>query len=426
MDDVDYYPTSTSIGLHTKGSTDCGSRSFQDLCKTSVAPEYGEHAERRLAKLRKTVEQCRRYGIAFTFSIEPKAWEADSPIVKRHPELGRDRIGNTAFCPWSDISERYLYESTHFIFSQVPNERTINISHGERRTNCQSVILPTSDRRSSLSGLFNEGAVGEHLRDSDAHGQRHARCNPDAHFIAWFYMPQDDPPADWVYELPKHCPEHITVQFNFESGVTKDVFGRGRRGADYWISTPGPSRRYERLASFAKEAGTPMSAKIQTGCSHEVATIPFVPVPGMLYRKFSAMHELDVSNVMLCWYFGNYPGIMNRAAGELSFEPFPETEAAFMSRLVGPEWGRHAETVARAMTLFTEGYGHYPLVTEFQYWGPMHDGVVWPLLLRPAMCRSRRHGRSLAHGPAYRNAVRAERRPDRRGARPGLYLVGGD
>ncbi len=387
MDDVDYYPDQYLNRLAHEGINGLWlTITFQDLCKTSVAPEYGEHAERRLAKLRKTVEQCRRYGIRiYIFSIEPKAWEADSPIVKRHPELGRDRIGNTRpFCPWSDVSERYLYESTHFIFSQVPHlGGLINISHGERRTNCQSVILPTSDRRSSCPVCSTKEPWENIYATLTPMAKGMHDANPDAHFIAWFYMPQDDPPADWVYELPKHCPEHITVQFNFESGVTKDVFGRGRRGADYWISTPGPSRRYERLASFAKEAGTPMSAKIQTGCSHEVATIPFVPVPGMLYRKFSAMHELDVSNVMLCWYFGNYPGIMNRAAGELSFEPFPETEAAFMSRLVGPEWGRHAETVARAMTLFTEGYGHYPLVTEFQYWGPMHDGVVWPLLLRP-------------------------------------------
>ena len=387
MDDVDYYPDQYLNRLAHEGINGLWlTITFKDLCKTGVAPEYGENVERRLAKLRKTVEQCRRYGVGiYIFSIEPTAWEIDSPVLKRHPELGGDLIGNTRpFCPWSEVSQRYLYESTRFIFSQVPHlGGMINISHGERRTTCQSVVAATSNRRSScpVCSKKEPWEIIHRTLEPMAKGMHDA--NPDTKFIAWFYMPQDEDLGDWVYELPKHCPEHVTMQFNFESGVTRDVFGRGRRGADYWISTPGPSQRYERLASFAKKAGTPMSAKIQTGCSHEVATIPFVPVPGMLYRKFSAMRELDVSNVMLCWYFGNYPGIMNRAAGELSFEPFPATEEAFMRRLVGPEWGRHAETVARAMSLFTEGYGHYPLVTEFQYWGPMHDGVVWPLLLRP-------------------------------------------
>jgi len=387
MDDVDYYPDQYLNRLAHEGINGLWlTIAFKDICTTNVVPEFGDHVERRLAKLRRTVEQCRRYGISiYVFSIEPTAWEADSPILKRVPEMGGPRSGDrNAFCPSSEVSQRYLYASTHFIFSQVPHlGGMINISHGERLTTCQSLVAATSNQRSSCP-ICSKKEPWEIIHSTlkpMAAGMHDA--NPDATFIAWFYMPQDAPLGDWVYELPKHCPEHVTMQFNFESGVTKDDFGRGRRGADYWISTPGPSRRYERLASFAKSAGTPMSAKIQTGCSHEVATIPFVPAPGMIYRKFSAMRELGVSQVMLCWYFGNYPGIMNRAAGELSFEPFPATEEAFLNRLVRPEWGRHAGTVAHALGLFAEGYGHYPLVTEFQYWGPMHDGVVWPLLLRP-------------------------------------------
>jgi hypothetical protein len=387
MDEVDYYPDQYLNRLAHEGVNGLWlTIMFKDLCKTRVAPEYGETSERRLAKLRQTVEQCRRYGIRiYLFSIEPTAWDVQSPILKRHPELGGKRIGKTCtFCPWSEVSQRYLYESTHFIFSQVPHlGGMINISHGERRTNCQSIVPSTSNERSSCPVCAKKEPWENIYKTLEPMAKGMHDANPDTTFIAWFYMPQDNPLGDWVYELPKHCPKHVTMQFNFESGVTKDVFGRGRRGADYWISTPGPSRRFEQLASFGKNAGTPMSAKIQTGCSHEVATIPFVPAPGMLYRKFSAMRELGISNVMLCWYFGNYPGIMNKAAGELSFEPFPATEEEFLSRLVQPEWGAHSEAVVHALSLFTEGYGHYPLVTEFQYWGPMADGVVWPLLLRP-------------------------------------------
>jgi len=61
-----------------------------------------------------------------------------------------------------------------------------------------------------------------------------------------------------------------------------------------------------------------MSAKLQVGCSHESATIPFMPVPSILYRKYKEMPALNITSVMQCWYFGNYPGVMNRAAGRLA------------------------------------------------------------------------------------------------------------
>ena len=84
----------------------------------------------------------------------------------------------------------------------------------------------------------------------------------------------------------------MILQFNFESGVSRTEFGKLLVGGDYWISNPGPSDRFERIANVARENGTKVSAKIQTGNSHEVASVPFVPVPSLLYRKFSAMRSL--------------------------------------------------------------------------------------------------------------------------------------
>ena len=386
MDDVDYYPDQYLNRLAHEGVNGLWlTITFKDLCRTRVIPEDGDAIERRLVKLRKTVEQCRRYGIRiYLFAIEPVAWDADAEVLKRHPEMAGSQGNKRMFCPWAEASQRYLYEATHFIFTQVPHlGGLINISHGERPTTCQSAIRATSNQRSSCPVCSKKEPWEIIYATLMPMAKGICDANPDAELIAWFYMPQNEELGDWVYDIPKHLPENVTFQFNFESGVEKEVLGRVRKGADYWISAPGPSRRFERMALHARQSGTWVSAKIQTGCSHEVATVPFVPVPGLLYRKFRAMRELGVSRVMLCWYFGNYPGIMNKAAGELSFEPFPETEEDFVRQLARIEWGQHAGVVARAWGLLAEGYSHYPLVTEFQYWGPMHDGVVWPLHLRP-------------------------------------------
>ncbi len=63
---------------------------------------------------------------------------------------------------------------------------------------------------------------------------------------------------------------------------------------------------------------------------------------------------------------------------------FPESEDAFLDRLAAIYWGRNdAATVSKAWKHFSAGYSNYPLTNLFQYYGPMHDGPVWPLLLKP-------------------------------------------
>ncbi len=70
---------------------------------------------------------------------------------------------------------------------------------------------------------------------------------------------------------------------------------------------------------------------------------------------------------MLCWYFGNFPGIIEQGGGHLSFEPFPESEETFLKELARPDWGKQADKVAQAWKRMADGYEHMPLITEFQW-----------------------------------------------------------
>lgn len=81
---------------------------FRDLVATTVTPDAGRNAERRLAKRRRTVDACARYGIqTYILCIEPRAWDADRPVPADHPE----RAGSTAsggrrcFCPCTDTAQ---------------------------------------------------------------------------------------------------------------------------------------------------------------------------------------------------------------------------------------------------------------------------------------------------------------------------------
>ncbi len=394
MDDVDYYPEQYLNRLAHEGVNGLWlTVEFRDLCATRFTPEAGQDAAKRLAKLRRTVAACLRYGIrTYIFAIEPRAWDAGSSVPRLFPELAGARTydGKLYFCPTSESGRQYLYESVRSIFKAVPDlGGLINISHGERPTTCLSALSSMGEGRIECPRC-SRLAPWEILSASLSAMERGMReAAPGAELISWLYMPRAKGPrgdelADWVYEIPAHIPKNVVLQFNFETGVHRTQLGKDLVGGDYWISTPGPSSRFDRIARAAREHGTPVSAKIQTANSHEVATVPYLPVPSLLHRKFAAMRRLGVSHTMLCWYFGNYPGLMNKAAGELSAEPFAADEDAFLRRLAEIYWGReHAPKVVAAWKHFSEGYENYPLTNLFQYYGPMHDGPVWPLLLKP-------------------------------------------
>jgi len=132
-----------------------------------------------------------------------------------------------------------------------------------------------------------------------------------------------------------------------------------------------------------RRRGIQTFAKIQACTSHEISTVPYVPVPGLLFDKYQKMYELGISGVLQCWYFGNYPGLMNKAACELAFLPrFPD-KRGFLRHLAGIYWGAQSERVVAAWECFEEAYRNFPVSVSFEWYGPMQDSPVAPLHLLP-------------------------------------------
>jgi hypothetical protein len=217
------------------------------------------------------------------------------------------------------------------------------------------------------------------------------KAAPDAEFISWLYAPvlasaeyaTAEQQEEALREIAAHTPEGVIMQLNFESNGKVKQFGRTLKAYDYWLAWPGPSDHFRECADSAIKAGAGVSAKIQVGNSHENATIPFMPVPGSLYRKYKAMKELRVNSVMQCWYFGNYPGLMNKAAGELSFLPFADDEKSFLETLAKIDWAQNYRKVSKAWQCFMKGYSNFPIMLSFTWYGPLHCSIVWPLHLIP-------------------------------------------
>ncbi len=389
-DDVDYYPDEYLNRLAHEGANVLWMTvHFFQTVPSKLIPEYGREAGPRLDKLRRTVQKCARYGIRiYPFCIEPAAFNWPYPEIAAagaaHPEL---KGHNQAFCTSTDLGRAYLEEATRTLFTAVPGlGGLIVIPVGERFTHCYSSSIPGGGQWPSRNTCPRCSQREPHAVLSEtlallAKGMQ--AVNPDAELVAWPYGQFICWGAAKTVEAAGHLPETIILQHNYETGGHNRQLGKDRPAWDYWLSYVGPSDLFRRSAQAAVQNGTRVSAKLQVGCSHEVATTQVVPAPGLLYRKYREMHALGVSSAMQSWYFGTYPSLMTKAAGELSFAPFPRHGTAFLRSLAQRDWGPHAATVATAWQWFEKGYSQYPTAHIFGYFGPMHDGPVWPLYLEP-------------------------------------------
>jgi len=387
MNDVDYYPDEYLNKLAHEGINGLWlTMYFFDLPST-VFPENGKDAPRRFAKLQKTVERCGRYGIRiYVFFSEPKAFMPNfrphgypPETAAAHPEL---KVGpHGRFCTSTEAGKRFLRESVEALFSNVHGlGGFINIMYGEDNGSCPG-FLPV-DYLPHCPVCEKRGGPAVYREQAEIMYAAMKKHSPESDFLGWFYAPgsrDGSVSANYLAEVQKAWPAECFYLFNFESGGMAEQLGKMRTVFDYSLAYVGPSKQFATMTELcAKKA-----AKLQVGCSHEDASVPFIPVPSNLYEKYKFLHEHGVAAVMQCWYFGNYPGLMNKAAGELSFAPFPESEQVFLERLAAPDWRENAPVVAEAWSHFAAAYRLFPMNICFEWYGPLHHSIVWPWHLFP-------------------------------------------
>lgn len=349
-----------------------------------------EEGERDLAYLRDLVRRAGACGVkVWIFGNEPWPFGPDDPLLKEHPELGGQTFSwyeRRMWCPSEPLTLKFMEEAVEDVFREVPGlGGFLNISNGEALSTCLDgwCATPMEDGKADLPNCprctrRHPWQLHEDVATAVVKGMR--RANPSARYLSWFYHPIGDPQRKpWVAECAQHVPDGCTFVYNFESGGLKTQGGRMKCASDYWLSFAGPSAAYAGIAAAARNAGTRLGAKIQTCNSHELATLPYIPAPGLLYRKYRAMHAEKVQDVVQCWYFGGDPSMMLRAAGELSREDFSDGEEAFLRRFARSEWGEDADEVAALWKEFSDAFEAYPFTTSMSYYGPYHNGIVWPL-----------------------------------------------
>ena len=382
--DIDYYPEEYLNRLAHDGINGLWiGASFHDILKSDVIPECGADSERRLKKLGEIVKKCRRYGIGiYLFSIEPASGYSN-PHLEKHPELlgSKGRYGNThLFCPSTEGCQKYIKDAITRLFTAIPDlAGFMGITTGECLSGCGSNYTFLCPRCKENFGSHAATLAATEKMIADAMKE----VAPGAEFISWTYN-QRVWDRDTLRETCELRDPSVIHMQNFEDYAKPIQLGRKRIAMDYWLSFTGPGEIMAESLAINRRRGIKTYAKIQACSSHEISTVPYVPVPGILYDKYKFMKENGISGVVQCWYFGNYPCMMNKAACELSFEPFFENKTDFLQHLAGIYWGSDAKTIASAWDKFEEGYRNFPISVSFEWFGPMQDSPAVPLRLIPA------------------------------------------
>ncbi len=365
---------------------------LRDLIRSSIFPELNsDDAPARLESLRQVIARGRCHGVGvYLFFNEPIAINADDPFWNNHADVAGQTYGNDidggpviALCTSTDTVRRFMAEATGQIFDSLPAlAGVILITASELHTHCWSHYF-----RFSLHDGINGSAqppfqcsrcarrepaeVVAELIDIWCQAARRAPAAP--RILAWNWswsMWYADPQSEIINRLAPP----VELLADWERG-----------GIAVWNNTPllideyslryiGPSQRFLGAQRLAQQRSLTVHAKLQIGTTHEIATVPNLPLIANLHRKFVRMKTRQVAGVLATWNFGCSLTLNSFALGLFCSDPVSYGDyAVFTADLARRYFGAvDADKLVKAWHLFSQAFKNYPFAIQFLYYSPLN------------------------------------------------------
>lgn len=376
---------------------------LRDTAASDLFPDTAQK-RRRITALQRFVEKVDKHGFkVYLYLCEPRSLRGNDPFWSRHRDLagqpftmsGRDEgLENCdlALCTSTSAVKECLEQSTYRLFRQVPGlGGAFMITASEFHTHCYShQPLPRKFTDPYMEAWSKAPFTCPRCRERTPaevtaeviqlvnRGIKSA--SPQADVMAWtwsWYIVEKDPQPTLLSLLPKD----VIVISDLERGGWKDVGGRRYPVDEYSYSSLGPSPRFRQQAAIAQQRGLRIMAKMQIGCTHELAAIPYLPVPFLLAEKLKRMRKLGVDGYLGCWIFGGDLTPMSRLAGIMSRQPQPEPVQAVLE-VARTEFGEAgAPAVCRAWRKLCTAWRRYPFSIALLYNGPINYATACPFSL---------------------------------------------
>jgi hypothetical protein len=384
---------------------------LNQVVRTRVFPELGKDAELHQQRINALIERAQPHNLKVILFCQPgRAIPCQNEFWQHHPDVAGQRetlqgctgedIHLYSLCTSTEKVKKYLYQAAAELAGKVPKlGGIIMITASELPSHCWG-------RRGNI--MLADGNFAYAAMECPRCAQR----KPEAvvneviqlmrdgirsvsaawKIIAWnwswsFYLPP--PCTDIIAALPKD----VTLMVDFERGGRKIIAGKERVMDEYSLGFAGPSEQFMRSLEVARDNHIPVMAKLQFGTTHEMATVPNIPVLGNVYAKATAVRQLQLSGFMGCWNFGNMitantAGFNAFLAGRLP-EERDEALQAFAAEYFP---GCNAAQVTTAWLTFGTAMDSYPFSTPFLYSGPPNFAFILPM--QPAPLTEKTVGRS--------------------------------
>ena len=358
------------------------------------------NAKERIQNLRELIRRGRESGIGvYLYFSEPLALPADSVFWKENPdcmgEINRESIWEekqVSLCTSLPKVRKFLDEAIGGVLESLAGlAGVILITASEHPTHCWSRCFVRK--------------LGDGFSDEDTGSVQCPRCasrqpaeivaelleiwakaagriDPKPRILAWNWswsMWYEDPQAQVIERLPKN----VELMVDWERGGEKETLGKIIPIDEYTISYAGPSRRCLESLQFARGRGVPVHAKLQIGTTHEIATVPNLPLIEKLHEKLCGLVRYDIAGIMACWNFGCSLTLNSYAVGFFRRNPKKSMDKKwFMEELIRGYFGDvDSQAITRAWADFGTIFDNFPFSITFLYVGPMNYAPAYPLWL---------------------------------------------
>jgi hypothetical protein len=401
------------------------------MAKSSVFPEFGANAKLHIQNMRALIKRAGKHGLkVYVYMQPPLGLAEDDPFWKAHPQIAgtpmqwqrKDgkRCTYLSTCTSTPEVKKYLYESTKRVFKEMTGlAGALLITASEYPQHCYRPY-PYAHYLEQAQGKNPDGAgQGIEVDEQGVNGQMPPlgcpRCakrhpsdviteiiqlvqdgakasNPDAQVVAWNWSwshQEKDPSPTIINKLPPG----VILMADFERGDQKEILGKVRTIDEYSLSFAGPSKRFMGCYKIAQKQKRQMITKLQLGTTHELATVPNLPLIGNLHEKAKQMRKLKISGFMGCWNFGNMATANPAAFNEfLNAEKLAPRAAALKQFAQKYFPGCEPEPVRAAWEKFAEAMNNYPFSIPFIYMSPLNYTLSYPL--KPGKLKGDTAGRS--------------------------------
>jgi len=375
---------------------------LRELAPTELFRPYVHDVEKRLDALHTAAQRARKHGLGIWLYLnEPRGYPQSHRFWKEHPELagqpgkdtaiawvrGDEWLQTYAMCLSTGPVRRYLREGIRDLFAAAPElAGAFVITASEHHTHCWSHLWRIASKKIDCPRCKERSPLEMPVEVAKAMqaGLDESKSKARLAFWTWSWGTFGSPPPH--KPILDGLPAGVPLLSDFERGEPATRLGKEIMIDEYSLAIAGPSKHFREYAEACRAQGREVWAKLQVNATHELATVPNIPVPGLLFDKIAAVRNVGATGALTTWSMGVRPTLNSFAAGRLLHRP-SLLRREFLHQLARDYFDPTLSD--ETVRLLMEAWAHfecamqqYPTTVGFLYFSAVNYAPAYPWKLK--------------------------------------------